>query len=180
LGNPVIEELSSLSARLRSTADGIRWSTPETWHITLQFLGNIGPEQYNCIVARLRELRSPPVPVELGEMGVFDKAGIVFASTKPTPELLSLQQRVIASTRLCGFMPESRPYHPHIALGRSKGKAGAQLLRVLKDTIRLWTGSARFVAEEFLLYESLPTPTGSRYEIREHFPLMSFREPGLP
>ena len=54
LSPAVIDELSATSMRLQSHADGLRWSTPESWHITLQFLGNT-PE-YECIVSRLRDL----------------------------------------------------------------------------------------------------------------------------
>ncbi len=101
-------------------ADGLRWSAPESWHITLQFLGNT--PQYECIVARLRELRSPPVPIQLEGLGFFERAGVFFAGVGLTPELQALQQRVTAATGLCGFIPETRPYHPHITLARSKGK----------------------------------------------------------
>ena len=65
----VIEELSAISMRLRSSDDGLRWSTPESWHITLQFLGNT-PE-YECTVARLRELRTPAVADTTRGIGIL-------------------------------------------------------------------------------------------------------------
>ena len=70
----VVEELSAVSMRLQSSEDGLRWSAPESWHITLQFLGNT-PE-YECIVARLKELLSPPLPVQLEDLGFFERAGV--------------------------------------------------------------------------------------------------------
>ncbi len=171
LAAPVIDELSAASLRLQSSGDGLRWSTAESWHITLQFLGNTGQEQYDCMVARLRELCSPPVAIELGEMGFFDHAGIFFAGVNLTHELLSLQRRLTAATGLCGYIPETRPYHPHITLARSKGKSGVQGLRKLKTKIHRQPRFTRFVAGEFLLYESFTKPTGSQYQIRERFPL---------
>lgn len=168
LAAAVIEELSATSLRLQSKEDGLRWSAPESWHITLQFLGNT-PE-YDCIVERLRELRSPPVPIQLEGLGFFERAGIFFAGVGLTPELQVLQQRVTAATGLCGFIPETRPYHPHITLARSKGKA-AHRLRELKRRIHREPTFSSFVAEEFVLYESLTRPTGSQYEIHERFRL---------
>jgi 2'-5' RNA ligase len=168
LAAAVIEELSAISLRLQSKEDGLRWSAPESWHITLQFLGNT-PE-YDCIVERLRELRSPPVPIRLEGLGFFERAGIFFAGVGLTSELQLLQQRVTAATGLCGFIPETRPYHPHITLARSKGK-GAHRLRELKGRIHREPSFSSFVAEEFVLYESLARPTGSQYEIRERFRL---------
>jgi 2'-5' RNA ligase len=168
LAAAVIEELSAISMRLQSGADGLRWSAPASWHITLQFLGNT--PQYECIVRRLRELRSPSVPIQLEGLGFFERAGIFFAGVGLTPVLGALQQRVTAATGLCGFVPETRPYHPHITLARSKSK-GAHGLRELKGRIHREPKFTSFVADVFVLYESVPGPGGSRYEIRERFGL---------
>ncbi len=167
LAAAVTEELSAISVRLQSGGDGLRWSAPHSWHITLQFLGNTGREQYECTVARLRELRSSPVPIRLEGLSFFDRAGVLFAGVSITPELLSLHERVTAATRLCGFVPEARTYQPHITLARSKGKS----LGELKAKVPHRPNFTKFVAEEFLLYESLLGPAGSRYEVRERFPL---------
>lgn len=164
----VIEELSAISMRLQSKADGLRWSAPESWHITLQFLGNT--QQYECIASRLRELHLPAFSIQLEGLGFFDRAGVFFAVVNLTPELEALQQRVTASTGLCGFIPETRPYHPHITLARSKAKGGRGL-RELKGKIHRDPRFSGFVADTFVLYESVPAPGGSRYEIRDRFSL---------
>jgi RNA 2',3'-cyclic 3'-phosphodiesterase len=171
LAAPVVNELAAISLRYRTKEDGLRWSTPESWHITLQFLGNTGQPQYDCIIARLRELRSPPVPVRLEETGFFDRAGIFFTGVALSHELLALQQQVTAATGLCGFIPEDRPYRPHITLARSRGRRKTPGLEILKARLRHQPRFPRFVAEEFLLYESFTRPTGSEYEIRERFRL---------
>jgi 2'-5' RNA ligase len=169
LAATVIDELSAMSVRLRSSADGLRWSAPESWHITLQFLGNTGQEQYECTVARLRELRSPAVPIRVEELGFFERAGVFFAGVGLTPELVLLQQRVTAATSLCGFIPETRPYHPHVTLARTKGKGQWRGLHELKSRIHRQPAFTSFVAEEFVLYESVTRPSGALYEIRERF-----------
>jgi RNA 2',3'-cyclic 3'-phosphodiesterase len=165
----MVEELSRISIGLRGHGDRLRWTAPESWHVTLQFLGSVDEQRYACVVARLREVRSAPVPVRLEDLGCFERAGVFFAGVGLTPELVSLQQRVTAATKLCGFVPESRPYHPHITLARSKD--GAKGLRELKAKLRRRPGRTGFVAEAFVLYESVPGATGSRYEIRERFAL---------
>jgi 2'-5' RNA ligase len=169
LAAAVIDELSAASARLRSGGDGLRWMARESWHITLQFLGNTGQEQYESLIARLRELRLPAVPIGLERLDFFDRAGILIAAVRPAPELLLLQERVTAATRRCGFIPEARPFQPHITLARSKGKG--QSHDALKAKISRLPKFTRFAAKEFLLYESFLSPAGSRYEIRERFPL---------
>jgi len=167
----VIDELSATVARLRLDGDGFRWPAPESWHVTLQFLGNTGREECECAVARLRELHLPSVPVQLEGLGFFDRTGILFAAVRVTPELLLLQRRVTAATRLCGFIPETRPYQPHITLARRKGQGHRRGILELKAAIGRQRNFTGFVAEEFLLYESFLGPAGSRYEIRERFSL---------
>jgi 2'-5' RNA ligase len=164
----VVEELSAISLQLQSKADGMRWTAPESWHITLQFLGNTA--EYDCIVARLQELRSLPVTIQLEGLGFFDRAGVFFAGIAESQELSLLQRRVTAATGACGFVPETRPYHPHITLARNKGK-GIKALRDLKARIHREPKFTGFVAEEFVLYESHLKFTGSKYEIRERFSL---------
>jgi len=171
LPTTLTNELSRISLRYQSANDGLRWSAPESWHITLQFLGNIQPEQRGCIITRLQTLHHPPVPVELNTLGFFDRTGIFFAGALLTPELLSLQQQVTAATQPCGFIPETRPYHPHITLARSKNKSAARALHAIRAGIHRQPVFTPFTAREFVLCESLPTPSGSRYEIRERFPL---------
>src|ERR1019366_992073 len=111
LAAEVIGELSAIVARHRRREDGLRWAAPETWHITLQFLGDTSAEQYECLAVRIGELRSPPVPVRLDDLGFFDRTGVFFAGVQVTPQLQALQQGVIAATSFCGFAPEARPFH---------------------------------------------------------------------
>ncbi|HET9099672.1 MAG TPA: RNA 2',3'-cyclic phosphodiesterase [Acidobacteriaceae bacterium] len=171
LAASVIEQLDKVSMRHRAQGDGLRWSTRESWHITLQFLGGASESQYECLVAQLRELHAAPVSIELNELGYFDRAGIFFVGVALTPELLALQQRVTKTIVPCGFVPEDRAYRPHITLARTKGRRNAEGLEALKTKIRHQPKFSRFVAQEFLLYESFTRPTGSQYEIRERFPL---------
>jgi RNA 2',3'-cyclic 3'-phosphodiesterase len=172
LATATTNDLAAVVNRIRSKAtDNLRWSMPESWHITLQFLGSTTEQQYECVVARLRGLRSRPLRVQLGALGTFDRAGVLFVDVHVTPELLALQESVTTTTAPCGFTPEDRPYHPHITLARRKGRGGGIEFRNLKLQINPPPKLSSFTAESFVLYESIPTPEGSRYEIRERLPL---------
>ncbi len=165
----VVKELAALSARLQSPNDGLRWSRPEGWHITLQFLGQTSAEQYACVAAALRTIRQLPFEIQLEAPGFFDRSGVFFVGVGLSPELCRLQELVVAATRPCGFVPEDRPYHPHITLARDK--EGHKALRKLKSRVPPDMQFSRFRAHEFLLYQSFPGPGGSRYEMRERFAL---------
>lgn len=169
----VIDELSAISARLQSSRDGLRWSAPASWHVTLQFLGNTTPQQCECTIARLHQVRFPPVPIRLHGLGFFDKAGIFFAAVAITPELLELQERIASATGICGFVRDARPFRPHITLARGKSNGRLQALESIKAKVPRQPRFSSFNAREFLLYESFLGTGGSRYEVRERFPLVA-------
>jgi RNA 2',3'-cyclic 3'-phosphodiesterase len=169
LSDEVVRELSALTAKLKSPSDGLRWSSSEGWHITLQFLGNTGAAPYACVARALQQIRHASFEVQLEPPGFFDNAGVFFAGVKLSVALTRLQQLVTVATKPCGFAPEDRPYHPHITLARAKGGRGP--LKALKSRIVTTKEFSSFTASEFLLYESYPGPGGSRYEVRERFAL---------
>jgi 2'-5' RNA ligase len=171
LAPAVISELAAISMRLRSAADGMRWSAPESWHITLKFLGKTEQAQSDCLTGRLRELHLPPVPVRLKGLGCFDRSGILFAGVTVSAEMQELHRRVTQATEQCGFVPEARAFHPHITLARGKRDGSRQSLAELKNKIPRATTFTHFAANEFVLYESFLGAGGSRYEIRARFQL---------
>jgi RNA 2',3'-cyclic 3'-phosphodiesterase len=160
--------LTRLCASLRTAGDDLRWTPAESWHITLQFLGNATEAQFQCLGARLSEVRSVVIPVRLGRLNIFDRAGAFVVDVEVTPELVDLQKRVVLATSKCGFTPEDRPYHPHITLARAKGEHRSSL-KNLKHRLREAPPLPAFAATEFLLYESHLGPGGAQYAVRERF-----------
>lgn len=171
------EALAHFTRKFSAAGGTLRWSRPESWHITLQFLGQVDGEQYQCLLARLADVIASPVPVRIEGAGSLDRAGIFLARVTPTPELLALVQRITVATRHCGFAPEERPYRPHITLARAKGRGNQQSLAPLRNVLHGAKTSApdatrcSFLANEFLLYESFTGAEGARYEVRARFPL---------
>jgi 2'-5' RNA ligase len=171
LADAAAREVGAVVERLRSNEsvgrDGrLRWTAPESWHITLQFLGNATEEQLECLKARLGEVRSEPVPVQLGELSCFERVGVFFADVTVTPELAALEKIVAAATSRCGFVAETRTFHPHITLARMKGQGRGAELRALRAKVLSQPAFMRFTARAFVLYESHLGPGGARYEAR--------------
>lgn len=162
-------ELAAVVDRLRRGSGDLRWAAPETWHVTLQFLGNAGAEQLDCLKARLGEVRSELVPLRLGALGAFEHAGIVHLEVELTPELTALQKRVAEATAKCGFVADERAFHPHITLARAKGRERFRgMPHSWRVNLPVFTA---FEGREFLLYESFTEPAGSRHEVRARFSL---------
>jgi len=180
LASEVMYELSEAVTRLRSPQDGLRWTSPDSWHITLQFLGSSDEQHFDCLLLRLAEIHEAPIHVRLGELGFFDRAKVLFADVVPTPELVALARRVEESTGKCGFVAEVRPYHPHITLARAKGDgrgkfSGSRGSKIGIGGSGLLSGQptrfAGFRATEFVLYEGHTRPEGAEYLARGRFVL---------
>jgi 2'-5' RNA ligase len=172
LAPEVAGQLAGLRSRLERPCDGLRWSSPESWHVTLQFLGATNQSQYLRLMSNLSGLLAPAVSIRIEGLGFFDRAGVFFAGVRITPKLVALQQSVTTATSPCGFVAEDRPYHPHITLARNQGRSRGipglkpKVETLAKDTLQF----SPFTAREFDLFESFLGPSGSRYEIRARFP----------
>lgn len=171
LSSEAIDGLVKFSQGLRSAGDGLRWSSPDSWHITLQFLGETSSEKCACVVDRLRNVRSQAVPVRLEGTGFFERAGVFFAAVSVSAEMAQLQNQVLAATAHCGFIAEDRPFHPHVTLARAKGDNRMKALRRLRQRVEANAAFPAFEATQFLLYEAFLGAAGSRYEVRARFPL---------
>jgi 2'-5' RNA ligase len=104
----------------------LRWTTPDQWHVTLRFLGEVeGPEP----VADALTL----VPEALAAAGV----GEVWAALGPrvawfpgrqvlhvpVSGLDALARAVVNATAPWGLPPEDRPFSGHLTLARARGRA---------------------------------------------------------
>lgn len=171
LSDEVVEKVSAFVSHLRGRNDGLRWTSSESWHVTLQFLGNVAPETLHCLTSALSQIHADPFEIQIDRVGIFDRSGVFFAGLAPNRTLAGLHQQVVAATHPCGFEPDSRSYHPHITLARSKGKDAARTLSSLKTRNAQLPAIPASLSSEFLLYESFLSPSGSRYEVRQRFPL---------
>jgi 2'-5' RNA ligase len=169
------QEVAAFIAQARSKlhaeeSEQLRWSTPESWHITLQFLGSTTEAQYACVLDHLSEVRHAPVALKLSGVGTFERTGVFFLGVQLSPELVTLQQAIIVATQSCGFQAEDRPYRPHITLARRRRNASSHEWRSVTGGDHPALRSS-FIADGFVLYESIPSPEGSRYIRRAQFAL---------
>lgn len=110
----------------------VRWVRDEGLHATLKFLGSVRPETLSELRTRLAEALSacPALTVRVAGLGVFpnlQRPRVVWVGLE-SPDLPALARRVETAAAALGFPPESRPFHPHITLGRVGGPRGWQAL----------------------------------------------------
>jgi 2'-5' RNA ligase len=161
--------LERLTLRMRAKDDGLRWSTPDQWHVTLVFLGEVGDDARAKLVRELGVVRQPGLTLRMERLGVFERAGILHAEVEVSAELLRLYGAVAAAVRRVGLNVEERPYRAHVTLARSRNREGGKTIALLRHSAEQQRLSVRWQAAEFLLYESQLSPGGSRYVVRERF-----------
>jgi 2'-5' RNA ligase len=171
----VKETLERLTLRLRAKEDGLRWSAPDQWHVTLVFLGEVDDGARARLVRELAEVRQPVLTLRMERLGVFERVGILHAEVEVSTELLRLYEAVAAAVKRVGLEVEERPYRAHITLARSRNKDGRKTIERLRRTAEQQKLDGRWEAAEFLLYESQLSPGGSRYVVRERFALQGQR-----
>lgn len=163
IGLPFPVELASAISRHARTISlpNVRWTAPESLHLTLVFLGEVPEQTLTSIKLELGDLTAAPFPVRLTNLNTFPRSGTLMAEVEPTPRLLNLQQQIANRMARCGFSPEDRPYHPHLTLGRFHGS-----LRLTASQRRLPASlQHNFAADTVNLYRSTLTHAGSHYEI---------------
>jgi 2'-5' RNA ligase len=174
LTSEVQNAIAAGTRELREAFVRLRWSLPEQWHVTLQFLGETDEAASLCVIEQLRGIRAQAVDIELGEPAFFERAGVFHVAVRRTYSLVALHEEAGRVLLPCGFEPEERAFSPHITLARKKGRGPSSDFARLHKAVRLMPAVRlpSFQVKEFILYQSFTDPAGSRYEVRERFPLM--------
>lgn len=147
-------------------SSSVRWSKPQNVHLTLKFLGNAPEEARSGIENVLEEIRKrhAPFEIELTAPGGFPsarRAKVIWAGVGAGhEELRALAEDVDGSLAIAGFETESRPYTPHLTLGRASDRPVP-----LPASSAMANMSLRFRIERLDLVLSTLTNRGARYEI---------------
>src|ERR1019366_4300574 len=179
--------ITTFRNQMRQLAPDVRWVGPETFHVTLQFLGET--KKPDEIRHSLQQVKSPPLHISFRGAGFFPnpKAPRVFWVGIEGDQ--RLQDLVIAISKALlplGFMREPGPYTPHLTLARSgsgrprpvpgeRPALGLQQVRAKLEALPP-PEFGTMTAHEFCLYESHLSPAGARYKKLAMYPL---RKPNI-
>ena len=176
----VHDALGASIERLRSGLRGpYRWVRPEGVHLTLRFLGNVEAERVAELTSALGAAVGPlrAFGLRLDGMGVFPNArspSVVWAGLGGESTTLDrLVAAVGTATAGVGEPAESRPYRPHLTLGRVRGRLDRQDAEALTASLReiTYSGAAPFRVDGVSLMRSEIGPGGARYTRLAYAPL---------
>lgn len=150
----------ALRALERPERPGLRWTTEDQWHVTLQFLGTVDPTGLIAALGRL----------EWGERVVAEAGPIPAALSRhvwmvPVEGLSGLAGAVAAATATAGLaQAEERPFVGHLTLARARHP------KALRD-LPAPPLACRWEVEEVLAFRSDLLPGGARHQVIGRFPV---------
>ena len=175
----LIEALTRLQTELAVAIPPrtVRWVRRDQLHLTLKFLGNVPADRIADLTAALRAgiAGSTALALNVSGIGAFPEGRhprVVWAGIAgQTDLLLALQQRIETATRGFGEARDTRPFQPHLTLGRvlavghEATKVGAGLAQVKIGLVGDWP------ATEVRLIRSQLATAGATYSDLAVFPL---------
>jgi 2'-5' RNA ligase len=117
------DEIKDYLALLQETlkeADA-RMTFPESFHITLKFLGEVSDSKVEDIKEKLKRIKFKPFKAKTKELGVFPSENyirVVWLGLEDGKHITKLQEQV--ESVLKGFRKDDNPFTPHITLARIK------------------------------------------------------------
>ena len=117
------DSISVVQRQLQTQIPYARWVPPKNLHLTLHFFGEIGQETLEKIRVSVLSVKGckRPFLVEVKGLGAFPdqhRPRILWLGLEPKDQLRQLYQDCNKALLRAGVATESRPYSPHLTIGR--------------------------------------------------------------
>lgn len=176
------KSISLVIERLQATAgkSAVRWVPAANIHLTLKFLGEVAPSGVALIEEALKAEAGLHCgfKIEVGGLDAFPNSKrprVVWLGVDAPPDLASLQRAIDSATSRLGYDSETRPFSPHLTLGRVRENASpahiASLTAALKEV--KFNSPGEVFVETVHLFKSDLHPGGSVYTRLFSAPLSS-------
>lgn len=163
--------LGGLQDNLKKDISNVRWTKPESIHLTLKFLGDVEDEKLAPIGEALKELSSKFDPLNFRADGLdcFPPKGsprVIWVGLREDSGTLGrLVSDIERAMEKFSFPKENRGFTPHLTLGRvrdQKSRMTAQIMRAVFDK-QAPADLGTFEAKTVELIKSELTPKGAIY-----------------
>ena len=151
---PPAEVVQLVAALERPDVPGLRWTTPDQWHVTLRFLGDVESEA--PVIEALARVGAPPAEAVMGPETRRLGSHVLMA---PVAGFDAVAGAVIAETAEFGKPPEDRPFRGHLTLARARRGQRVDLRRLTGAALE-----ASWPVSRIALVRSTLNPKGARYD----------------
>ncbi len=130
----VSDTLAAIQARLQKTGADIGWVAPANIHLTILFLGTVFEAQTVTLSAAMDDIATayPSQLLEIKGLGAFGRPNaprILWAGLKGNLDpLLAMQIELAAAATRTGIYPDTKPFQPHLTIGRVRSSRRAREL----------------------------------------------------
>jgi RNA 2',3'-cyclic 3'-phosphodiesterase len=182
--------LTALTKDLRKACPTARWVDLQKAHVTLKFIGEVGPAQgaeirdaLKAVTDRLPVLMATSLRDKVLDVAPFEMvfAGLGFFPDARRPRvfwagvdggaaLARLDAAIEDSLAAIGVPRETREFHPHLTLARVDAAVDTAVLRKAisgRDAVEF----GRTKVDEFSLYQSVLKSAGAEYTRLATYPL---------
>lgn len=164
------QSIRAVQRGLKGRIPEARWTRSENLHLTLHFLGEIEQETLEKIKVSVLSVRrcQRPFQVEVKGLGAFPnlrRPRVIWLGLEPRGQLRQLHKVSQRCLRQAGVMTESRPYSPHLTIGRLR-QHKPDLTDLLKSAGENSIGT--LTVDKLVLFESRLRPEGA-----EHIPILT-------
>ncbi len=169
------DELSSVINYLKISKADVKWTRPDSIHLTLKFLGNIEEDMVELISGALAEAlkEGSSFKISLSRPGVFpgwSKPRVVWIGLdEGRDDVKRLVSLVGSAMRSLGFEREERDFKAHLTLGRMRSPKNKEKLKKLFEELEVAPVVCHI--DRVILFSSELTPEGAIYTPLSEIPL---------
>lgn len=170
-GVEIPAEVAEALGMLRGGLPGARWITPENYHLTLRFIGDVNDVIAQEVASLLGRVKRTTFELHLEGLTSFGgrKPRAVVATAAPTQALLDVQAEHERLMQRIGLEPEGRKYIPHVTLARLRDASSRDVADYLAT--RGFFRTPSFQVERFVLFSSRNSVGGGPYVVEASYPL---------
>ena len=160
---------------LRKKGIPVSWTPEPNLHLTLKFLGETMDarlsELAGCMAEAVRDF--PPFQLRVEKAGAFPTLRaprVLWIGIREPLELVrKLHQNMENALSGAGFPRDERPFHPHVTVGRVRGRVAPGWGETYASAVSGVAFEAVFVAS-YRVYESRLSPSGAHYSVLREVP----------
>ncbi len=175
VGIQIPPEVQKTLQELSPNLTGALWKTPEKYHLTLAFIGNVNEPTALEVERELSYVRFPAFYMALHEIGYFETGDIphhLWTGITPDKALRELQEKVANAVRKAGADGQDKfKFHPHVTLAKLMGTPMTSVFEYISQN-NLYH-SPEWQVCSFCLFESHAREDGEGkyYTVLHEYPL---------
>lgn len=172
VGISIPTEIGQLLWSLTGGVPGAHWMEPESYHLTLRFIGDVGRPQTEELHAALAMVAHPGFDLALSGIDYFgttSRPRLLWAGVDPSLPLHQLARKVDRAARQAELPREDRAFTPHVTIARLRDTSMVEAMAFIQQ--KALFRAPPFAVTQFTLFESRQGNGGPVYIPLAEYPL---------